>query len=222
LGSPAAFLLANKAGLTQKVMTANNKRVQRMPKLGARVPRRGSWFSAAGARAVMKAAGWKIVGEVPDEPKMLLVGAPHTSNWDYIFTLLTVFSLGADIHFVAKRSLFNFPLGGLMRFSGGIPLDRSSSAGFVNQMVEEFNKRDSFVLAIMPEGTRSREAVSRWRSGFYHIARGAGVSIVLVIFDYGRKTMRLGPAFRPRGDYETDLADIQSHFAGVRGKHPRK
>ena len=202
-------------------MTVNGKLEQRLPELGERVPRRGNWLSEAGARGVMKMAGWKIVGEVPDEPKMLLVGAPHTSNWEYIFTLLTVFSLGADIHFVAKRSLFNFPLGGLMRFSGGIPLDRATSEGFVDQMVEVFNERDNFVLAIMPEGTRSREEACRWRSGFYHIAQGARVPMLPVIFDYGRKAMRLGPALRPGGDYESDLADIQSYFAGAQGKHPR-
>ena len=202
-------------------MTVNGNREQRLSELGERVPRRGNWLSEAGARGVMKMAGWKIVGEVPDEPKILLVGAPHTSNWDYIITMLTVFSLGADIHFVAKKSLFKFPLGGLMRFSGGIPLDRATSEGFVDQMVEEFNKRNSFALAIMPEGTRLREETCRWRSGFYHIAQGAGVPMLPVIFDYGRKTMRLGPALWPGGDYESDLADIQSYFAGVQGKHPR-
>jgi len=108
-----------------------------------------------------------------------------------------------------------------MRFSGGIPLDREASAGFVDQMVDEFNARDSFVLAIMPEGTRARAEACQWRSGFYHIAQGAGAAIVLVIFDYVRKTMRLGPTFWPSGDYETDLDDIQSYFAGVQGKHPR-
>jgi len=206
---------------SENVMTVTENQEQEMPHLGKSIPRRGNRFGKTGARAVLKAAGWRIVGEVPDEPKILLVGAPHTSNWDYIFTMLTVFCLGADIHFVAKKSLFKFPLGGVMRFSGGIPLDREASAGFVDQMVDEFNARDSFVLAIMPEGTRARAEACQWRSGFYHIAQGAGAAIVLVIFDYVRKTMRLGPTFWPSGDYETDLDDIQSYFAGVQGKHPR-
>jgi 1-acyl-sn-glycerol-3-phosphate acyltransferase len=205
----------------ERTMTANTERERGMPELGERVPRRGNWLSKAGARAMMGAAGWKIVGEVPDEPKVLLVGAPHTSNWDYIFTILTVYSLGADLHFVAKQSLFDNPLGGAMRFSGGIPLDRATSEGFVDQMVEEFNKRDSFVLAIMPEGTRSNEEACRWRSGFYYIALGARAPIVLVIFDYGRKIMHLGPTFWPSGDYEADLAQIQSYYKGIEGKHPR-
>ncbi len=184
------------------------------PVLGPRIPRRGNRFTQVSARKIMRAAGWRIEGEVPDEPKLLLVGAPHTSNWDYIFTLLTTYSLGCDLHYVGKKSLFDNPV---MRYLGGVPLERATSAGFVEQMIAEFKRRDTFVLAIMPEGTRG--SVQQWRSGFYYIAQGAGVPIVLVIFDYGRKVMRLGPTFWPSGDYEADLAAIQAEFAGVRGKH---
>ena len=200
-------------------MAADKEQAQSPPEIGKSTPRRGNWLSNASARAVMSAAGWKIVGEVPDEPKILLVGAPHTSNWDYIFTMLTTFSLGVHLHYVGKASLFNNPLGGMMYYLGGVPIDRSSSEGFVDQMIEEFNKRDTFILAIMPEGTRG--GADKWRSGFYHIAQGAGVPIVLVIFDYGRKIMHLGPTFWPSGDYEADLAEIQSYFTGVQGKYAR-
>ncbi|MFN2136038.1 MAG: lysophospholipid acyltransferase family protein [Candidatus Promineifilaceae bacterium] len=184
------------------------------PVIGQRVPRRGNRFSRAMARGLLDAAGWRIVGEVPDEPKMLLVGAPHTSNWDYLFTMLTTYSLGCDLHYVGKQSLFGNPL---MRYLGAVPLDRATSRGFVEQMVAEFNRRDTFVLAIMPQGTRTTN--QEWRSGFYYIAEGAGVPIVLVIFDYGRKVMRLGPTFWPSGDYKADLAAIQAEYADVRGKH---
>ncbi len=202
-------------------MALSNESKRGVPELGESIPRRGGSLSKAGARALMSAAGWRIIGEVPDEPKILLVGAPHTSNWDYIFTVLTTYSLGVDLHFVAKHSLFKKPLGGLMRRTGGLPINRGTSEGFVEQMVEEFNKRDSFILAIMPEGTRSRAEACQWRSGFYYIAQGAGVPITLVIFDYGRKIMHLGPTFWPSGDYEADLAQIQSHFAGIEGKYRR-
>lgn len=198
-------------------MAAKDAQKQAMPEIGESTPRRGNALSMASARAVMRAAGWQILGEVPDVPKMLLVGAPHTSNWDYIFTVLTMYSLGIDLHYVGKSSLFDNPLGGVMRYLGGVSLDRATSQGFVDQMVEEFNHRDTFILAIMPEGTRRK--VEKWRSGFYYIALGAGVPIVLVIFDYGRKIMHLGPAIWPSGDYEADLAEIQSHFAGIRGKY---
>lgn len=198
-------------------MAAKDAQKQAMPEIGESTPRRGNALSKTSARAVMRTAGWQILGEVPDEPKMLLVGAPHTSNWDYIFTVLTMYSLGIDLHYVGKASLFDNPLGGLMRYLGGVSLDRATSQGFVDQMVEEFKQRDTFILAIMPEGTRSK--VEKWRSGFYYIALGAGVPIVLVIFDYGRKIMHLGPTIWPSGDYEADLAEIQSHFAGIRGKY---
>jgi 1-acyl-sn-glycerol-3-phosphate acyltransferase len=200
-------------------MDENDHHEKGMPELGESVPRRGNKLSKKGAQAIMRAAGWRIIGETPDEPKMLLLGAPHTSNWDYIFTMLTVFSLGVDLHFVAKQSLFKEPLGGVMRFSGGVPIDRQTSEGFVDQMIAEFNERDAFVLAIMPEGTRGK--VHKWRSGFYHIAQGAGVPIVLVIFDYGNKIMHIGPTFYPTGDYEADLARIRSRFEGIRGKNPQ-
>jgi 1-acyl-sn-glycerol-3-phosphate acyltransferase len=202
-------------------MVSSGESKRDMPELGESIPRRGNRLSKAAARALMSAAGWRISGEVPDEAKILLVGAPHTSNWDYIFTVLTTYSLGVDLHFVAKHSLFKKPLGGLMRRTGGVPIDRGTSEGFVEQMVEEFNKRDSFILAIMPEGTRSRTEASQWRSGFYYIAQGAGVPITLVIFDYGRKIMHLGPTFWPSGDYEADLAQIQSCYEGIEGKHRR-
>ena len=200
-------------------MAVDNEQEQSPPEIGESTPRRGNWLSNVSARAVMSAAGWKIVGKVPDEPKILLVGAPHTSNWDYIFTMLTTFSLGVDLHYVGKQSLFDNPLGGVMYYLGGVPIERGASEGFVDQMIDEFNKRDTLILAIMPEGTRG--GVEKWRSGFYYIAQGAGVPIVLVIFDYGRKIMHLGPTFWPSGDYEADLAKIQPYFAGVQGKHAR-
>jgi 1-acyl-sn-glycerol-3-phosphate acyltransferase len=196
------------------MMAAAREIVPTMPELGENVPRRGNRLSKKSARALMSGAGWRITGEIPDEPKMLLVGAPHTSNWDYILTMLTTFSLGCDLHYVGKKSLFGNPL---MRWLGGIPLERNTSEGFVEQMVAEFERRERFVLAIMPEGTRKK--TDAWRSGFYYIAQGAGVPIVLVIFDYGRKVMHLGPTFWPAGDYEAELAEIQAHFAGVQGKH---
>jgi 1-acyl-sn-glycerol-3-phosphate acyltransferase len=188
------------------------------PRIGASVPRRGNWATRLAARSVLRLFGWRIVGEVPDLPKILMIGSPHTSAWDYVLTLLTMFSLGGDLHYVTKQSAFANPFGGLVRRLGGVALDRQHTRGFVGQMVDEFERRDTFVLAIMPEGTRS--SVKEWRSGFYYIALGAGVPISLVIFDFGNKLMRLGPAFTPSGDYETDLAILQSYFAGIRGKNP--
>ena len=167
----------------------------------------------------MTLAGWRIAGWVPDSPKLLLIGAPHTSNFDYLLTLLTAMSLGVDLHYVAKRQLFDHPLGGFFRWLGGVRLDRQQTNGFVEQMVREFERREAFLLALMPEGTRSR--TKGWRTGFYYIALQADVPITLVTFDYGARLMLLGPSFRPTGDLTADMAAIRSHYDGIQGRHPQ-
>ena len=143
------------------------------------------------ARGLLELGGWRIEGEVPDEPKLLLVGAPHTTNLDFVLTKLTGGALGVRLSWVGKQALFPGPLATIGRSLGGIPVDRASSEGFVDAMVAEFRRRERFYLALMPAG--SRATPDRWRSGFYYIARDAGVPILLVAFDWGRRTMRLGP-----------------------------
>ena len=189
-----------------------------MPRIGEQVPRRGNWVTRLAARSIMRLFGWHILGEVPNSSKILMIGSPHTSAWDYVLTLLTAIALGGDLRYVAKQSFFANSFGGLIRWMGGIAVDRRNSRGFVGQMVDEFKRRDTFMLALMPEGSRSR--VKEWRSGFYYIALGANVPITLVIFDFGNRVMRLGPTLAPSGDYDVDLPLIQSYFAGVRGKNP--
>jgi 1-acyl-sn-glycerol-3-phosphate acyltransferase len=168
----------------------------------------------------MRLAGWRVDGEVPDLPKIMLIGAPHTSNWDYILTILTMISLGVDLHYVAKHTAFAGPFGWLFRWLGGISLDRGTTQNFVQQMALEFDRRRQFILAIMPEGTRSK--VHRWRSGFYYIAVEATVPILPVVFDYSERIMHLGPLFQPSGDYERDLPLIQARFAGIRGHNDNR
>lgn len=189
-----------------------------LPIIGPAVPRRGNRFTRAIARGILKLINWRIVGEIPNAPKMLLIGAPHTSNWDYVLTILTMMALSSDLHYVAKQSIFNHPFGGIFRWLGGIGVDRSSTRGFVEQMVREFERRESFGLAIMVEGSRSK--VADWRSGFYFIALKAQVPITLVAFDYGCKRMRLGLGMKPTGDYKADLPVYKSYFANIQGKHP--
>lgn len=185
--------------------------------VGPNVPRRGNWLSQAGAQAALRLSGWRIEGEIPDLPKFVLVGAPHTSNWDYVLTVLTIGDLQANLHYVIKHSVIKGPFGPLITGLGGISVDRRTTEGFVGKMVEEFERHDQYILAIMPTGTRS--ASKEWRSGFYYIAREADVPVVLVIFDYGNKVMRLGPTIELTGDYQTDLAYIQSFYEGVQGKN---
>lgn len=190
----------------------------RLPDVGGRVPRRGNGLSRRFFRGLMALFGWRVVGELPDISKMLFVGAPHTSNADFFMTALTMFNLGVDLHFVMKHTVFKGLIGAVLRFLGGIALDRDQTRDFVRQMVDKFNERESLLLAIMPEGTRS--VVPGWRSGFYYIARGADVPMVPVVFDYANRRMRIGPTLWAGESYEADLPIIQSYFAGVRGRKP--
>ncbi len=186
--------------------------------LGPNIPTRGNALIRDFFYGIMRVMGWRIEGRFPDVPKVVLVGAPHTANQDFFMAILTALSLGADMKFVMKHTAFKGPTGPLLRWLGGIGLDRDKTRNFVQQIVEEYNARDQMVMAIMPEGTRS--VTKGWRSGFYYIAYGANVPLILIIFDYSNKVMRIGPTIVPTGDYETDLRRIQSHYLGVMGKYP--
>jgi 1-acyl-sn-glycerol-3-phosphate acyltransferase len=191
-----------------------------VPELGASVPRTHGPRVAALGRWALGAAGWKIEGSFPDVPKMVLIVAPHTSNWDFPVGLMAKFALRLACRFIAKHSLFWWPLGAFLRAVGGIPVNRAAAADFVDQTVRIFDARGSLVLVITPEGTRSH--VAQWKSGFHRIARAAGVPIALAVFDYDRKVVRLGPSFPATDDYERDLASIQAHITAKMAKHPER
>lgn len=168
-------------------------------------------------RAWVKASGWRLEGEFPDVAKLVLIVAPHSSWWDGIFGLLFKIALGADIAFMAKRELFRWPLGGLLRRLGGVPIERQAAHDVVDQMVERFRARERLWLGIEPEGTR--KAVARWKSGFWHIARQAGVPILPAYFDYPRKVIGLGPLFTPGDDQDADITALREFYRPFRGKH---
>ena len=168
-------------------------------------------------RAWVKASGWRLEGELPDVPKLVLIVAPHSSWWDGIFGLLFKVALGVDISFMAKRELFRWPLGGLLRKLGGVPIERTAATDVVGQMVARFHASERLWLGIEPEGTR--KAVSRWKSGFWHIARQAGVPVLPGYFDYPRKVIGLGPLFHPTGDKDADIAALRAFYTSFGGKH---
>ncbi len=186
--------------------------------IGDNVPRRGNRFSQFIAQSLMSLFGWKIEANVPNLSKFVLVGAPHTSNWDFVLTMATLFALRVKIFWMGKSTLFQRPFGGIMKWLGGVPVERGEKKeGIVAQTVAAFKRYEQFVIAIMPEGTRSK--VGEWKTGFYHIAQGADVPIVPVRFDYGRKVMGIGPPLDMTGDVTADMALIREAFAGVKGKH---
>lgn len=162
--------------------------------------------------------GWKAYGEVPSPRKFVLIAVPHTSNWDFLNFIGLTHDLGIIPHFMAKRSLFRWPWTNFMLDMGGVPVDRGSSQNYVQQMIDEFAKRTEFMLTIAPEGTRG--TVRAWKTGFYHIALGAGVPIVIGMMDYGTKTGGLGAAIWPTGDYAADMAKVAVYYDKVTPKHP--
>ncbi|HEY3476428.1 MAG TPA: lysophospholipid acyltransferase family protein [Anaerolineales bacterium] len=172
------------------------------------------------ARILMRLAGWRIDGRLPDLPKFVLVGAPHTSNWDFLLFLGVIFSLRANVRFMGKAEMFRFPVGWFFRYCGGVPVDRKKSTGLVEQMVKTCQESEQFILTIAPEGTRHH--VSEWKRGFYHIAKSAGIPIVMAVVDGRHKTVRLGQVFRPTDDMEADMKTIMGVFEGVIGINPRR
>jgi 1-acyl-sn-glycerol-3-phosphate acyltransferase len=189
---------------------------QFLPEMGPSVPRRRWWFGRAIGRAVMWAGGWSFAGTVPDLPKVVLIVAPHTSNWDFVIGAAGMLALDLDLRFLGKHTLFKGPMGVLMRGLGGIPLDRAHSSGVVDEMAARIKKADHLLLAIAPEGTRGK--VERWKTGFHGIARGAEVPILAATLDYGRRQIRFRDPFEPSQDVEADVEKLKEFFADSLGR----
>ncbi len=169
--------------------------------------------------AFMKLSGWKVEGELPaNGQKCVLIAAPHTSNWDLPYTLMVAFVLHLNIYWMGKRQLFRFPFRSIMMWLGGIPVTRESSNNLVAASVEAMkNAKGPLQLVVPPEGTRGKTRY--WKTGFYYIAVGAGVPIVMAYMDYERKVSGLGPVFHPTGDIEADMVAIKAFYAPFKGKN---
>lgn len=172
------------------------------------------------ARLFMRLAGWQVKGRLPDIPKFVLIGAPHTSNRDFVLFLGVIFTLRVSVHFMGKAELFRFPYGWFFYYCGGVPVDRKKSTGLVDQMVAVCNQSEKFILTIAPEGTRHH--VAEWKRGFYHIAKEAGIPIVIAVVDGKHKEVRIGQVFHPTENIEADMKHIQGYFKGVSGINPRR
>ena len=169
--------------------------------------------------AFMKLTGWKVEGSLPPNgQKSVLIAAPHTSNWDLPYTLMTAFILGLDVYWIGKAQIFKPPFRGMMMWLGGIPVDRDKASNLVAASIEAIKTADGpLQLIVPPEGTRSNTRF--WKTGFYYIALGAQVPIVMAYMDYEKKQSGLGPVFVPTGDIEADMATIKAFYAPFKGKH---
>ena len=145
---------------------------------------------------------------------------PHTSNWDFPMGILSRKSIGQDIKFIAKSSLFKWPIGWLFRWLGGYPVDRSGKHNFVDTIVDIFNQKETFITTLSPEGTRSK--VDKLKTGFYYIAKGANIPLVLCRFDWEHKIISFSEPFFTTDDKEADFKFIDNHFLGIKGKNPEK
>lgn len=168
----------------------------------------------------LKVTGWKIFAEMPQDKKFIIVGAPHTSNWDFPLALVTCFALRLKISWMGKHTLFKKPFGSFMRWLGGIPINRQSANGIVQQMTEKFHESEKLVVAIAAAGTRKKSEF--WKSGFYWIAHEAQIPILCGYLDYKKKEAGLGFSFLPSGDIHKDMSRIREFYKNITGKHPEK
>lgn len=172
------------------------------------------WLS----RALLRLLGWRIEGQAPTASRYVLIAAPHTSNWDFPYTLMVCFALRLQVYWMGKASLFPPVLGAVMRWLGGIPVDRSRPGGLVQTTIDAFSQHSQLIVIIPPEGTRSR--VRHWKTGFYHIASGAGVPVALGFLDFKKKVAGIDRLFVPSGDLDADMQTIRGFYAGISGRNP--
>ncbi|MES0338609.1 MAG: lysophospholipid acyltransferase family protein [Anaerolineales bacterium] len=181
------------------------------PKVNNFIKTLAQWFIAL--------VGWKAEGDLHLLPKKFVaIMAPHTSNWDLLFALGTISALGIKFNWFGKKEAFSWPIGGLFKLLGGIPIERSAHQNMVEQTAALIRSRDRVIIGIAPEGTRSNSKY--WKTGFYNIAHQAGVPIVFAFLDYARKVGGLGPMMQTTGDIEEDLEEIRKYYKGVTAKNP--
>ncbi|MEO5799774.1 MAG: lysophospholipid acyltransferase family protein [Gemmatimonadales bacterium] len=181
-------------------------------------PRRGTPASRAATRRLLSLFGWALEGELPDEPKFVLIVAPHTSNWDFFLCIFAMFGYGIRLSWLGKHTIFFWPAAPILSWLGGEPIDRRATLGTVDDAIGRFHSRAQWVMGLSPEGTRKR--TTEWKSGFYRIAVGAGVPIQPVSLDYGRKRITIMPMFRPTGALDQDIAKLRATFSKEMARHP--
>ena len=195
---------------------SNDDVVLALPPNAPRMPRNRfiEWLG----RTILRALGWRMVGGFPDIPKAVVIAAPHSSNWDGLLGFAAKFGMGVKLSILGKDALIRIPLlGSLLRWQGVIPVDRSAAHGVVGQAAEAIRNAERMWYAIAPEGTR--KWVERWKPGFWHIARNAGVPVVPAYFDYANKVIGIGPPFELGDDMHADIARIQRWYKPFKGRN---
>ena len=184
------------------------------------MPARGNGLSRLAARVALRVSGWRIDGALPNLQKFVVIIAPHTSNWDFLVGVTVMFALGVRPAFLGKDTLFRWPFGVVMRWLGGLPVDRFAPHQVVDQVIARFHESEQLVLALAPEGTRRK--LPAWRTGFHFVARGASVPIVPVALDYPRRTIRILAPREAGADVQDDLDALGRLFTAEMARHPEK
>ena len=166
----------------------------------------------------LRLAGWKVKGQPPGLAKYVVIAYPHTSNWDFPLGIAIAVIFRLKIRWLGKDSLFKGLAGQVMKWLGGIPIDRSDKNNVVQQTINAFDNSAEMIIAVAPEGTRSQ--VKKWKTGFYHIAVGAKVPIVLAYLDYAKKQAGCLQSYLPTGDIDKDMQAIKLAYQGIQGKYP--
>ena len=169
---------------------------------------------------ILKQLGWTLHVDLPGVKKYVAIAAPHTSNWDFPLGILAAKAIDIKIHWLGKHSMFRWPYGWFFRLIGGTPIQRDGGKNYKQQLTELFNREESLVLALAPEGTRSK--TDHWKTGFHSIARAADVPILMAYLDYGNKQLGIGGMFYPSDDIESDFNLIREYYKVRRGKNPEK
>ena len=195
---------------------SNDDVVLALPPNAPRMPR--NRFIEGLGRAILRAFGWRMVGGFPDIPKAVVIAAPHSSNWDGLLGFGAKFGMGVKLSILGKDALIRIPLlGRILRWQGVIPVDRSAPHGVVGQAAQAIRDADRMWYAIAPEGTR--RWVERWKPGFWHIARNAGVPVIPAYFDYANKVIGIGPPFQLSDDMHANIARIQRWYKPYKGRN---
>ena len=174
-------------------------------------------------KLVLSIFGWKVKGSISEDfsnQKLVVIVAPHTSNWDGIFGVATVAGLDAKITFIGKHTAFRYGLGAFLRYMGGIPVDRSKPGGIIQDAIDQIKKIDGSLIAMSPEGTRSK--VKEWKTGFLRIAKELNTKIIPASLDFAKKEILLGKAFTPSGNNDEDIKTLKKYYSVFTAKHPEK
>jgi 1-acyl-sn-glycerol-3-phosphate acyltransferase len=190
-----------------------------LPEVADCIPTKQRKFSQYIGLTVLNILGWEVVGTLPKKPKFIAAVAPHTSNWDFVIAIAAVLATNLRIRFMGKKAIFVWPFKIFLNNMGGIAIDRNNKHGMVDQMVEQFQQNEQLVLGIAPEGTRKK--ISKWKSGFLHIAHQAGVPVVPVSLDFAKKQLRFHPEVEVSSNIENELAKFKDYFSDICAKNPQ-